>query len=54
MGKCAVYHKIILVIIGIIMLPVAMAIINGTILTIFNLGTYVGTFIRYIMNSVIC
>lgn len=54
MGKCAVFNKIILVIIGIIMLPIAMSIINGTVLTIFNLGTYVGTFIRCLMNSVIC
>jgi len=54
MGKCAKHNKIILVIIGIVMLPIFISIINATTLTIFNLGAYIGTFIRCLMSSVIC
>ena len=50
-----VKSKKIFKIIGIIIAsPFAMLLINSIVVTIFNLGTYCGTVIRYLLNNIIC
>ncbi len=46
--------KIVSIFLAIFTFPIAMTIINATVLTIFNLGGYFGTFIRYLFNTVVC
>lgn len=46
--------KIVSIFLAIFTFPIAMTIINATVLTIFNLGGYLGTFIRYLFNTVVC
>ena len=40
------------IIIGVILAPIIMYIFNIYIISIFNIGTYVGTFIRNLFNYV--
>lgn len=40
------------IIIGVILAPIVMYILNIYIISIFNIGTYVGTFIRNLFNYV--
>ena len=46
--------KIIFVALSIFIVPIALTLFNASILTIFNLGNYVGTFIRYLFNIIVC
>ena len=41
-------------IIGIILLPVMLYVLNILMITIFNIGTYMGTFLRYLYLYVVC
>ena len=41
-------------VIGILALPLFLTIINATILTIFNLGTDLGTILRTIYSNTMC
>ena len=45
------YFKVVL---AIKFLPIIMILFNSVVATIFNLGTFVGTFLRYIFNFVVC
>lgn len=45
------YFKVVL---AIIFLPIIMILFNSVVATTFNLGTFVGTFLRYIFNFVVC
>ena len=45
------YKKILLIV---ILLPIIMILFNSIIATIFNLGTFIGTFLRYIYNFIVC
>ena len=41
-------------VLAIIFLPIIMILFNSVVATIFNLGTFIGTFLRYIFNFVVC
>lgn len=46
--------KIIFIMLAIFTVPIALTLFNATVLTIFNLGSYIGTFIRYLFNIIAC
>lgn len=45
-------HKIEKIILLAIAIPFIITILNAIILTIFNFGTFVGTYVRYIFSSI--
>jgi len=47
-------HKNKLQIIALVFSPLLMAICNVLVVTIFNLGTYLGTFWRHLFHLVVC
>lgn len=42
------------IIIGIMLAPIAMYLFNILVVSIFNMGTYLGTFIRHLYSTVVC
>ena len=46
--------KTILKVLLLLSIPIITSFVNMTVLTIFNLGGYFGTFIRYLFSKVVC
>lgn len=42
------------IILGIILSPFAMYIFNTFVMFLFNIGTYFGTYLRYVYSNIVC
>ncbi len=53
-GFVKINKKIILKTLLILSIPIVTSFVNMSVLTIFNLGSYFGTFMRYLFSKVVC